>query len=103
MSNQRMMYLVNKDNPDAMNLAKKLVGHSHLEGAVIPCSKGEIDCYSSDDFKAISLNDVTTSLVLVTPGANYILFANEETYLDDVAPSAKYLGISIGIIRNENA
>lgn len=98
-----MIYLVNKDNPDALSMAMKLVDQSHLEGAVIPCSSGEMACYGSNDFQAISLNDITTSLVRVYPNSSYILFADEGTEIEDAISSSKYLGIKLGIIRTNHA
>lgn len=103
MSNQRMIYLVNKDNPDAMNLAKVMSEGAHKEGAIFPVSKGEMECYGSDDFQAINLNDVTNNLVRVYPSSNYILFADEHTDIDDVIQTQERLGIMIGVIRNNNA
>jgi len=94
-----MMYLVNSDNPAAINLAKNLSESSHIEGAIIPCSKAEMDCYGSDDFQAINLNDISTSLVTVYPGSSYICFADNETSIADIVTTASHLDIEIGIIR----
>lgn len=97
-----MIYLVNKDNPDAMNLAKTMAGGAHREGAILPVSKGEMDCYGSDDFQAINLNDITANLVRVYPNSSYILFADDHTDIDDVIQTQEHLDITIGVIRNNN-
>lgn len=94
-----MFFLVNEENEHAMSLMLKLARDAK-EGALIPCSKKELDSFNGGDFQAIQLNQEGSNLIEVDDCKSYLLFVNDDTTcLDDVMSAIKMLDLSVGIIR----
>ena len=100
------IFLVNKDDPHAGSLCKKLA--SAKPGEFVKLSTEEFNLHDSEDFRYInygnSANANTSNLNILEcdKTKSYIFVCDEMTAIDDVIITIENLGLDAGIIRRKS-
>lgn len=91
-------FLVNKENPHAESLCRKLA--SAKTGDFIELTTDEFNLHDSEDFQHINYSDnQNANIIEVKEGGTYIFVANKNTNIDDIVRTAENLKLNAGIIR----
>jgi hypothetical protein len=91
-----MFYLINNETAAANSLMKKMAEQAK-PGALIPCTREEIDCFNNGDFVPVAMTQTESKLIEIDRSRTYVIFVDENMNIDD-AVKLQNEGVDINII-----